>query len=366
MVTNEDPMGAETVKSPSTTKTDGKRAFCLKYWADYKTSKSNDPKGSAWGLFTSFCHPLDEVDNSQYLYIDKASKTLRVNDDEAQEEKCVTLYPRKDGSQTFWPNDVNLPSKLKEKTDSNWLVGRYISVEDCSNAKKTESGSTKVETVTAEGQEWEAISEQVLSRNPLTGITISPPLKSYKMRNPRTQMCLAVFGSEDGQNREGSYSEGKAALDTGDTTTAKFVVGSDLCSSTRAYRFVDYGDSEILKGDTGIVRPPTTEEEQYEKELTPDKAKAHPDALTVVNTVKVREGNAASLVQTDVRLLFKEGERVLLSQKIDTTCNVGVVGICNSTHCPVEFAGPRTVEANIEDVFPADPTWPPEAADYTF
>jgi hypothetical protein len=352
------------VKSPSTTKTSGKRAFCLKYWADYKKSKGFADTGDAWGVFTSFCHPKDDVDNSQYFYLHKASKTLRVNDDEAKEEKCVTLYPRKDGSKKFWPNDMNLPSKLKQKYSSTWLVGRYISVEKCkpSDAKKTQSGSTKVEKVTVEGQEWEAIAEETITRDPLTMVASSR--KAYKLRNLRTQMCLAVFGSEDGKNKKGSYSEGDASLDKDDATKAKFVVGADLCSSTRVYRFVDYGDSEILKGDSGIVRPPTTEEEQYEKELTPTKAK--PDTLTVVNTVKARDGNAAPLVQADVRLLFKAGERVLLSQKVDSTCNVGIVGACNSTHCPVEFPGARMVDAQIADVFPADPSWPPEASDYTF
>ena len=370
-----------------------KKDWCLQYWPD--SARSSDlgaNAGDAWGLYVAPCVERDEdtslsTQGTQQFMLDSTTGQLKIFHKDLTDPKCVNVYPQftwiLSGSAIvngyFWPTDSSYSSSYGEK----YIKGRYVSVEDCvdmgavsetphntygtdqmKTGKKDRYGNFWSMARTNEGQRWEQYSGSG---------------GAYKLRNPRTGMCLALYPTickNDNTNCKG-----------GALVTSHFnmtIVGLDNCNSDKVFRYRDLEDNRWNQGDVGELKPLTTIQEEYQKQLLPDKSKLLDKAQVSYcvegpglcgDSMDGTEGNV-QLGQSEVQFFFMAGEKVYSSAE-SNACLVGGVVSCepwddqatwDGGNCKVDFSsaldgsGIKTVAAS--SLSPASTSWP-EPMDFT-
>jgi hypothetical protein len=325
---------------------DKKSPWCLEYFT--KSGKKTDSgrwEGDGWGLFVAPCHkpPLKKRD-AQKFSLDPHSKQLQVIS-RSGATKCVTQLPR-DYHGTFWPGDP----KFKKGWGDRYLVGRYITVDNCKPVGSTpnpensdrfgcggnalvkkegkDKSGVKCDAITPEGQIWNKIAPTDCSiKNPKTGkyVKSTPSNKmkmkklyksmglsltslesrcAYKLQNERTKLCLALYPTASFNNVH-SHSCKKCSYDwakqywlpngTGKYKKMKdhIIVGSAICDSVNVFRYRDQGDGTIRKGEIGHVATGLTNQQKYQWALLPKASKKRSQLLTVIGTTKEKTAHLA-------------------------------------------------------------------------
>jgi len=327
-----------------------KKDWCLQYWPD--SARSSDlwsRTGDAWGLYVAPCVERDEdtslsTQGTQQFMLDSTTGQLKIFHKDLPDPKCVNVYPQFtwiSGSAIvngyFWPTDSSYSSSYGEK----YIKGRYVSVEDCvdmgavsetphntygtdqmKTGKKDRYGNFWSMARTNEGQKWEQYSGSG---------------GAYKLRNPRTGMCLALYPTickNDNTNCKG-----------GALVTSHFnmtIVGLDNCNSDKVFRYRDLEDNRWNQGDVGELKPLTTIQEEYQKQLLPDKSKLLDKAQVSYcvegpglcgDSMDGAEGNV-QLGQSEVQFFFMAGEKVYSSAE-SNACLVGGVVSCEPWDEPI-------------------------------
>ena len=338
--------------------------WCLQYWPD--SSRSSDlgtNAGDAWGLYTAPCHDREQATDlktqgTQQFKLDPITKQLKAFHMDLPTEKCVNLYPR-DSDGLFWPTDSKWNSY-----GNKYIRGRYVSVEDCldfdgvSESSPGASGTTQMKTgKTKEGQTWEKYSCDTDN--------------ACKLRNPRTQMCLALYPTICDNNND--KCEGGSLLTSNFNRT---IVGLDDCSSEKVFRYKDMEDNRWDTGEAAILSPTLTLQQEYQSDLLSDKSRKMKDKVKVqwckegpglcVDQMDAAYGGA-TVPKSEVQFLFNAGEMVY-SSSADHKCAAAVVQSCeewdgsttswNGGTCSIKYAqSGTTISVAASTLSPAKSSW---------
>jgi hypothetical protein len=301
----------------------------------------------------------------------------------------VTLLPRythRNTNKNFWPTDEKWASDYGE----DWMKGRYVSVEECLPQERhgeyyaiSESGAINEHLchkmygndercLTVEGQMWEKYSDTT----PQAG-------GRWKIRNPRTGMCLAMFPTEcineykhdrrDCWADSGSPAERATTGFVSNHATMRtpddgkhLMVGLDVCDSWRVFSWTDHEEGKIGKGETAEVDPGMTLQQRYQYRLLPTAAQVAYEngAITAFNKEPGKEDKTATLLPSDFDFWFEPNDSVYSSVN-SNECTVGKVTSCSKSDfkCQVNFDG-QTQTVDLSTLSPADAIWPrkwPEA-----